>query len=134
MGSDKEMGPVVFSSEDPGNRTITYLTVLLTSSPSYQLVPCHTKETEFDVDIPSAETYIWRISLEESQEGARKFLLHCNELELVNVLVNDVCRELPTILNGDVEKITIVENEAAQYYRAFSTPGRLSFVKLSFML
>ena len=122
VGSNDEIG-VSFLSGDTDDEIPTILTISLTSSPSYKLFPCHLGDgLEFDVDIPSAETYIWRISLEESQEGTRKFLLHCNELELVNVLVNDICQDQGL---GNVAQIVIMEDEAAQYYRAYSTPGRL---------
>ena len=113
---------VMFSSGNVADRNGAILTVSLTASPSYMLIPCHGKLMQFDVEMPSADTYIWRISLQDSTEGARQLFLHCNDIEMVHFVIDDVC-QLPTILNGDVAQIQFTENEAAEFYRAYNLPG-----------
>ena len=95
-----------------------------TSPPKYQLTKCNTSWTNFSVDLPHETDKIWTIALSRTT-GKRQLIIHCNDTEVVNVVVSDkTCNESDWVTTWgiDVTEIQFLSglDTASDYYR----PGK----------
>ena len=92
--------------------------LFFTSTPRYQLRSCTRGGTNFPA-LPTTLVKDWKITLTKSL-GIR-LVIHCNEIEILNVLVSDTTCEdssWKNVWNRDVDKIRFFEDDtASDYYR-----------------
>ena len=58
-------------------------------SPTYFLDQCHDSWTSFRTALPTDNDKVWRITL--TKTSGIRLVIHCNDKEVVNVLMSDTC-------------------------------------------
>ena len=98
------------------------------SSMQYSLVDCLYEYTGYDFqNTPTTDdNKVWRITLAKTSD-TRRFVIHCNEVEVLNVQLSDnFCEERSSYWNRDVTMIEFsVHDTASSLYKTY-TPGGLS--------
>ena len=58
------------------------------SPPTFTLNTCTSSQRAYLTELPSGSYKVWKITLSRIS-GARKLVIHCNDLEVVNILMSD---------------------------------------------
>ena len=88
VGSLHEVNVRFFTAEDRLAAGGVYLKF---SDPlKFKLGACSSVWTEFPTDPPSDTGKIWKITVTKTVGGVRNVLIHCNEVEVLNVLISEI--------------------------------------------
>ena len=101
------------------------IVIYFTTPPSYHFGWCSKKPSvNFSPYLPSAKDKIWRISL--TRTAALRIVIHCNNVEVVNILMSDstcVQSQWSNKWNKDVTKIKFKSSDTASDYYNIPLPG-----------
>ena len=114
LGSDEEVAVYFHSAQgdDAGGVGFKF-----SQSLSYWLHPC-TEYVEFPVGVPPETDKVWRITL--SRISSVKLVVHCNDVEVLNVLISDLTciTDWNTFWSDAVAKILFPSHDtASDFYR-----------------
>ena len=114
LGSDDMMWVEFHSAAGHAGRVYLYFKSTL----DFALDSCRPRRN-LPVTAPSANDKVWRITL--TKTAAVRLVIHCNEVEVLNILLSDACSvsAWSTYWNNDVNKIFFYNADtASDYYRA----------------
>ena len=96
-------------------------------SPDYYLHNCHESWTQFHTDLPADNDKVWRITLTRSiRTSGIRLVIHCNDKEVVNVLMSDsACgaSQWNNYWNKEIKKIKFSNTVSADFARQYFSPG-----------
>ena len=125
VGSDKDLQVNFISGS--GTR-LGGIMIRLKSPPQYRILKCSQDQAGNPTTLSSDSSNIWRISLARITSSEIRLTIHCNNQEVLNVVLSDtVCNKLDsnwrTYWGQHVAKIKFSStHDVADYYRAY-TPG-----------
>ena len=64
------------------------VSLIFSSPPQYNLLKCNGSYIDFPIDLPSETVKVWTVSLTR-QKGEPHVVLHCNNVEVLNVVLSD---------------------------------------------
>ena len=121
IGSNEKVRVYFYNAQDEPAGGVF---LIFTSPPQYVLRWCSASLTDFPTTLPSETDKVWTITLTRSS-GARSLVIHCNNKEVVNVVLSDSeCSysNWRDYWSRDVEKIMFYSSDtASDYYR----PGKV---------
>ena len=84
-GSDQSVLVLFFNdkAKDAGG-----VRIFFTTPPQYRLVYCTTSRTDFPTNLPTEIDKIWTMTLHRDSDKRRE-VVHCNEEEILNVVLSD---------------------------------------------
>ena len=88
------------------------------SNPGYRFRYCDTSSHDISKELPSGSEKIWRVTLTRTSPDAiaRRIVIHCNEVEVVNVLMSD-----STCLHTDWEAYSELKVKKIVFHAASDT-------------
>ena len=116
LGSGKTIKLFCLTAE---NTRAGEVNIFFRSYPQYRLYFCNGTATDFPTDLPSEREKTWRITLSQVP-GVTRVVLHCNNVEVVNVVLSDTTCHTSDWRNYwslDVEKVRFPENTKPNFYR-----------------
>ena len=84
------------------------------STPRYYIYLCTKIWTNLPVTLPSAADKVWRIT----KTADVRLVIHCNEVEVVNILISQETCLYSSYWYRDVSKVRFEIDTASDYYRA----------------
>ena len=94
--------------------------ISLYSTSQYWIYYCSQWDRPFSTQIPAVTEKVWKITLTRLTGGARGLVVHCNDVEVLNMELSDTtCGEWDTTYSKDVKKIKFDSqyDSASDYYR-----------------
>ena len=87
IGSEEK---VYVQFTDSNNQAVGTLVISFLSSIQYNVGYCTTSSTPFPVSPPAETEKTWKISYDQA---ALRLTIHCNEVEVLNEVLSDVCNQ-----------------------------------------
>ena len=116
FGSDDELSLLLFTTQD---NLAGMVKIKFSQTPQHELhVNCQISPFDFPYTLPTAAEKIWRIAFTRGTDS--RLQIHCNEVEVVNILISGQTCDLNQFWTREILKILFDSTDSASdFYRPY---------------